>query len=878
MPISPTYPGVYIEEIPSGVRTIMGVSTSVAAFIDYFKNGPMNKAVQIFNMGDFEREFGGLDSSSEASYAIQQFFLNGGSEAWVVRTATGTVSKPLAKAKVTILSLIGGATALSVEAINEGDWGNNLQVKIDYNTADPASLFNMKVSEYTTVRGTLRLSRYEVFSNLSINQTSPRFVQTVINDEDSGSKLIRVSDIGTSLPLQNGTVSGDLSTFAGLTKTKPGITVTIGTGTSTEGTAEAILDIKGANPSTLTLDNIVPMLEKAIRSSKPDNPAFASAIVERLPAGIRVLAGPTSASSVITFSPSGANPTLKELKLDSSPQIEGVISGDLSTFPTLTSDPSSLNITIGGENHEITFAAPTTLSEARIALETSIRAAASSNAAFSGVRVSEYSNASENRLIILPGLSNQDISFTSTLSDTTTLNELKLGTADIGSVNGVVSGDLSTWASLTADTASLDLKIGNEGPHTATFTSKPSSLTDARAKLETVIKAAHSSTAFTSARVAIHDSSRLVVAIENGSNAVVFTATPLDSATVSELKLGTGQATANIQEYKLGSTAAILNTAQGAGVKGSNGVPPVGNALIGNLADKTGLYALEDVDLFNILCIPRTSIVTGNNSLTATEANMVMSVAIKYCENRRAFFIVDTPNNISDVQKVKEWLGKTNIRHKNAALYFPRIKVADTLNEFRLRSFGASGTVAGLYSRTDSNRGIWKAPAGTEAALVNVQGLDYTLTDDQNGTLNPLAINCLRNFRVYGNVCWGGRTLDGADQMASEWKYIPVRRLALYLEESLYRGTKWVVFEPNDEPLWSQIRLNIGAFMHSLFRQGAFQGQTPKDAYFVKCDKETTTQDDRNRGIVNIMVGFAPLKPAEFVIIKIQQMAGQIQT
>ena len=113
--------------------------------------------------------------------------------------------------------------------------------------------------------------------------------------------------------------------------------------------------------------------------------------------------------------------------------------------------------------------------------------------------------------------------------------------------------------------------------------------------------------------------------------------------------------------------------------------------------------------------------------------------------------------------------------------------------------------------------------------------------------------------------------------MASEYKYIPVRRLALYIEESLYRGTQWVVFEPNDEPLWAQIRLNIGAFMHSLFRQGAFAGKSPREAYFVKCDKETTTQTDVNMGVVNIIVGFAPLKPAEFVIIKIQQIAGQIE-
>jgi uncharacterized protein len=161
--------------------------------------------------------------------------------------------------------------------------------------------------------------------------------------------------------------------------------------------------------------------------------------------------------------------------------------------------------------------------------------------------------------------------------------------------------------------------------------------------------------------------------------------------------------------------------------------------------------------------------------------------------------------------------------------------------------------------------------------LNGVRSLAYKLSDRENGLLNPLGLNCLRTFPVIGPVSWGARTLQGADVLASEWKYIPVRRVALYLEESLYRGLKWVVFEPNDEPLWAQIRLNVGAFMQNLFRQGAFQGQTPQKAYFVKCDSETTTQNDINLGIVNIVVGFAPLKPAEFVILKIQQIAGEIE-
>jgi len=162
--------------------------------------------------------------------------------------------------------------------------------------------------------------------------------------------------------------------------------------------------------------------------------------------------------------------------------------------------------------------------------------------------------------------------------------------------------------------------------------------------------------------------------------------------------------------------------------------------------------------------------------------------------------------------------------------------------------------------------------------LVGVPELSVNLNDAENGELNPLGINCLRSMPASGRIIWGARTLQGDDRLASEWKYIPVRRTALFLEESLFRGTQWVVFEPNDEPLWAQIRLNIGAFMQSLFRQGAFQGKTPREAYFVKCDKETTTHNDIDHGIVNILVGFAPLKPAEFVVIKIQQLAGQIET
>lgn len=292
-------------------------------------------------------------------------------------------------------------------------------------------------------------------------------------------------------------------------------------------------------------------------------------------------------------------------------------------------------------------------------------------------------------------------------------------------------------------------------------------------------------------------------------------------------------------------------------------------------ANKQGLYALEQADIFNLLSIPPYKITgTGMDVETA-----LISTAAKYCEKRRAMLLIDSPSGWKDKAAAKSGVaaGVGDIS-TNAALFFPRLRQRNPLRDNQEEEFAPSGAVAGLFARTDTQRGVWKAPAGLEATLVGVPKLSVPLTDLENGELNPKGINCLRSMPAAGRVAWGSRTRVGDDRLASEWKYIPVRRTALYIEESLFRGTQWIVFEPNDEPLWAQIRLNIGAFMHGLFRQGAFQGTSPRDAYFVKCDKETTTQDDINRGVVNIVVGFAPLKPAEFVVIKLQQIAGQIQT
>ncbi len=512
MPSALTYPGVYVEEIPSGVRTITGVATSVAAFIGAAKRGPVDEAVTINSFADYDRIFGGLSVDSTMSYAVRDFYLNGGSQAIIVRLSNGTAS--------TIAS-IGGLTLV---AKDPGVWGDKLRVRITHNPAD-AALYNIAIRDTGT-------GVEERYINVSTDPTSPRSPDKVLGQ---ASNLVAV----TNLP------------------------------------AAGVLP----------------------------------------PANVDV--------------PSG--------------------------------DPFADN-------------AP----------------------------ANSYTNAD-------------------------------------------VSGD-------------------DGGP-----------LTDAL--------------------------------------------------------------------YE------------------------------GDPGDKTGIHALQNTDIFNLLCIPPIDRATDVGS-------GAQSAALALCVQRRAMMIVDPPSGWLSVADAVTGIASFPLSGqdaRNAAIFFPRLSQPDPLQNGLIDNFVPCGAVAGVFARTDTQRGVWKAPAGLDASLNGVPALQISLTDAENGQLNPLGVNCLRSFGVAGRVVWGSRTLRGADQLADEWKYVPVRRTALFIEESLFRGTKWVVFEPNDEPLWAQIRLNVGAFMHNLFRQGAFQGTTPREAYFVKCDKETTTQNDINLGIVNIVVGFAPLKPAEFVIIKLQQIAGQIE-
>jgi uncharacterized protein len=666
MSTTPTYPGVYIQELISPVHTITAVATSITAFVGYTARGIDNRAQEIFSFSDFQRLYGGIASNSELSYAVQQFFQNGGAQGWVVRTPA------------TSLGAVGANVVfdgIEFTALSSGAWANgNLLVDVDVInvnlTADPLA-FNLTITD-------LKDNTTEYFANVTLTSTSNNYITNVVNDPDNGSQLVNVSFPGTA-PTTAVKVSGVLG--AALTTTAVN-TAVAGSAAATSASQDFSLAISTSSPSPPPSPMPVQVKIFGKGTAIPQTLAgIASQVQQAINAGLAVAM--PGASVVCTVAPSGSGSGIRINAL-------------------LPQNPDAV----------VTFAAPATGGDASKALNLAAAEGASENAA----------------------------------------------------------------------------------------------------------------------------------------------------------------------HYSLGTTNVFgAQTSSGKGSDGT-GLPQTAD-IIGDQAAFTGIYALLKTDIFNLLSIPdATRALAGNSSSPDSTVNTsaIYSAAITLCQQRRAFLLVDAPPNVSTVAAAVDWItSQLSVVNPNGAAFFPRVRLPDPANNYQLRTFAPSGVVAGVYSTIDGSRGVWKAPAGIEATLNGVQSMIYKLSDAENGVLNPLGLNCFRTFPSYGPVLWGARTLVGADALANQWKYVPIRRTALFLEQSLYNGTQWVVFEPNDEPLWASIRLNVGSFMQTLFQKGAFQGSTPDQAYFVKCDSETTTQTDIDNGVVNILVGFAPLYPAEFVIIQIEQLTGQ---
>jgi phage tail sheath protein FI len=284
-----------------------------------------------------------------------------------------------------------------------------------------------------------------------------------------------------------------------------------------------------------------------------------------------------------------------------------------------------------------------------------------------------------------------------------------------------------------------------------------------------------------------------------------------------------------------------------------------------------GLDALDGVDRFDLLCLPGLYAETVQTPIPLIAA--ALEAASRYCARRGAILLIDP---LPDWQATEDAVSgpssigaiTTSVQRENAAAFFPNLLVATATAP---ATCAPAGAIAGVFARTDRTRGIWKAPAGLEAAIAGTVGVASVINTTSASALRDVGVNAIRQFPDAGIVPWGARLLASPTRQEPEWKYIPIRRLALYMEHSIDEGLSWVVFEPNDEPLWESVRRAVEAFLSSLFRRGAFAGRTPHEAYFVKCGPETMTQEEIDTGVVNILVGFAPLRPAEFVTIRIQR-------
>lgn len=272
-------------------------------------------------------------------------------------------------------------------------------------------------------------------------------------------------------------------------------------------------------------------------------------------------------------------------------------------------------------------------------------------------------------------------------------------------------------------------------------------------------------------------------------------------------------------------------------------------------------------------------VVPGESWAADGSGNAILSTTLAHCEAMRSRVLIIDPEEGTLLDQAATVDGMSLPTSTYSVLYYPWVKVANPFHEVdptrpKTLTIAPSAFAAGMWAKIDNKRGVWKAPAGVETSLLGVAGLQYVVENTEQDQLNPLGVNCLRAIPSFGNVIWGSRTLS--TKANPEWRYVPVRRTAIMIELSIYNGIQWAVFEPNDYPLWGALRANIGGFMNGLFRAGAFQGATAKQAYFVRCGLgDTMTQADIDRGQVIVIVGFAPLKPAEFVIVRIQQKVGE---
>jgi phage tail sheath protein FI len=809
MPASFTYPGVYVDEAPSGAQAVPAAATSIALFIGMIDKGPFGVPTRVQSLNEYSRLFGEA-TSGEMADQVGQFFINGGGDAYVMR-----IAKNPHFSKIVLQAQDSSTDVLSLEARDPGGLGDQLRIEIDYDTPNPDRTFNLSI--YRAVLkpdGSLARTEPERWPNLSMNPADPRFAPTFITNS---SKLLTAAQEFT-----------DPTTNLG--------------GTSISGLLFSD-DLTAANAGSAQkqLFDIIKNGGSAFRVSIGGRPAVDAVIQKTGPA--------LSAANVIARIEAAIEGAYQALGINVTAEVSVVLNkalasdAALGSFLEIQSNAGPVVISPAG-NDDVAVALALGTASGGIEFDRhSVLRPAPTGFATAVLPTGAVASSPDASWLAVPmgfGHVKQNETTTFTFNDPLSSNAYSantgLGATATKLANGTVASNAVTplLGSLAILRQALDTLAANIAVQTSGY--------------------------WTAARSGLGIAMRPVGTVPSGVgiNAKLTTQGAHDIGAAGGIANGRD----NASSYMLGT---VIGGYTGGNVHGTPGTEP------GLTEYKNAFAKVEsDVEIFNMMILPRTD---GQDDV---ERKALWGPASAFCSAKRAILFVDPPNNWATIADAEAGASamKIGVDTRNSVIYWPLLKVP-TPDLPSGKTVDPSGSMAGLYARTDARFGTWRAPAGIEATLTGVVGLDKLMSDAQQGLLNPKALNVVRLFPS-GITAWGARTMVGADDTGNiDDKYVNVRRMMLFIENSLYRGLRFAVFRNNAEPLWASIRLAAGSFMHGLMTQGAFASDTKSEAYYVRCDSTTTTPTDINLGIVNVLVGFAPNKPAEFVHLTVTQILAK---
>ena len=798
-----TYPGVYTQEVPSGVRPIAGVSTGTALFIGAAGRGRIGDPTLVLSHDDYVDRFGDDAAVSDMSRQVRLFFLNGGTTAYAMRISNGATF-----ASVT-LDNEASTPVLTLTSNSPGAAGEAIRARVSWNPVAPDSMFDIELFRWEFGPGAQRVVRQlEVFTGLSMDPDSSRYAPDLLTQQ---SQHVDAAAAG-GLAASDGTSQSGLAVpwkLSATTSLRTQWAALVGVAGPPAEEQTFTISVDGGDPVLVGLDGIT-VTTIAAASFEADFGAEVAQAIE----DAHALVGRPGVFVTVTL-PRGPDIAT------GSAALHGDVGFDVTSYLRIDS-------TTGGDIAVLPDGG---------ALACRLRP----GLAYGGREIGSHSD-------LRPAP-----------------NAVLFDEADLGTLGEMEHGDLT---SITLDGESvviptsadptLPFFVPQAGGYATDFRGGLDGITERLRVVRDAVNA-HASATPGFRWAAELWGTRLALRRTDGDDNAML---PGDFATIpTDL---TGSFSDNTRLVTVGASGLSQGSQTNPAMAAVDGAAPLASDY-----DDAYEVADQELDLFNLLVLPQAN--TG-----ALDRKTLWGPASVFCKNSRSFLLIDPPPTWTDHTTPVDGTGandgiadlRTGLVKDHAAVHYPNLVIDE---DGRRVVTAPSGAVAGLMARTDEARGVWKAAAGTEADLRGIVGVQHAFSNAQNGILNPRAINTIRRFPT-GIVNWGARTMDGDDDSGSEYKYVPVRRLLLFLEESIYRGLQWTVFEPNGLDLWAAIRLNVGAFLNGLYRRGAFAGATVSQAYYVKCDAETTTPTDRALGIVNVHVGVATLKPAEFVVVSFRQI------